>query len=73
MGTQLAASEFISRATKVPGAAMWTLVALVAGAVLSPTIVIGLFRLAALKRAEDLRAPPQVDEWARSRDLQTPK
>ena len=35
---------------------MWTLVALVTATVLVPTIVvIGLFKLAALKRAEDFR------------------
>jgi hypothetical protein len=50
---------------------MWTLVALVVAAVLIPTIVvIGLFKLAALKRAEDF--PLQADRWSSSRDLQTP-
>jgi hypothetical protein len=53
---------------------MWDdLVALVVGAVFVPIIVVlGLFRLAALKRAKDL-PPPHVDEWAASRDLQTPR
>jgi hypothetical protein len=50
---------------------MWTLMALVTAAVLIPTIVvIGLFKLAALKRAQDF--PPQFDRWTSSRDLQTP-
>jgi len=53
---------------------MWTLMAVVTAAVLIPTIVVlGLFRLAELKRAEDLRTPPRVDEWAASHELQTPK
>jgi hypothetical protein len=51
---------------------MWTMVALVTAAVLIPTIVVlGLFRLAALKRAKDL-APPQADEWTASQELKTP-
>ena len=57
-----------------PGVAMWDdLMALVVGVVFVPIIVVlGLFRLAALKRSKDLR-PPQVDEWAASHDLRTPK
>ena len=59
------------------GAAMWTwtsILALSASAVFLPAIVvIGLFRLAALKRPDDLKAPRQVDEWASSNELQTPK
>jgi hypothetical protein len=57
-----------------PGVAMWDdLMALVMGAVFIPTIVVlGLFRLAALKRPKDL-PPPQVDEWAASHELRTPK
>jgi hypothetical protein len=53
---------------------MWDdLLALFVGAIFIPTIVvIGLFRLAALKRPKDL-PPRQVSEWAASRDLQTPK
>jgi hypothetical protein len=52
---------------------MWTLVALVAATVLIPTVaMIGLFHLGALKRAEDLKTPPEADRWASSRDLQTP-
>lgn len=53
---------------------MWDdLLALVVSAVFIPTIVVlGLFRLAALKRAKDL-PPAQVDEWAASRELQTPR
>ena len=47
--------------------------ALIVGAVFVPTIVVlGLFRLAALKRAKDL-PPPQLDEWAASHELRTPK
>jgi hypothetical protein len=53
---------------------MWTLVTLVIAAVSIPTIVVlGLFRLAALKRADDPTVTPQVDWWASSRDLQTPE
>jgi hypothetical protein len=47
--------------------------ALVVGAVFIPTIVVlGLFRVAALKRPKDLPRP-QAGEWAASRDLETPK
>jgi hypothetical protein len=43
-------------------------------AVLTPMVVVlALFTLAELKRAEDLKAPPKADEWASSQDLQTPK
>jgi hypothetical protein len=53
---------------------MWTLLALGTIAVLTPMVVVlSLFRLAELKRAEDLKAPPQADEWAASSELQTPK
>jgi hypothetical protein len=53
---------------------MWTLVTLVIATVSIPTIVVlGLFRLAALKRADDPTVTPQVDRWASSRDLQTPE
>jgi hypothetical protein len=54
---------------------MWTsLLALSAAAVVLPAIVvIGLFRLAALKRPDDLKRPSQADEWASSHELQTPK
>jgi hypothetical protein len=46
---------------------MLELVALVTAAALIPVIVVlGLFRLAGLKRVEDLRTPD--DEWARSQD-----
>ena len=57
------------------GAAMWTsLLALCAAAiVLVAIVVVGLFRLAALKRPDDLKAPSQADEWASSHELQTPK
>ena len=56
-------------------AAMWTsLLALsVAAIVLAAIVVGGLFRLAALKRPDDLKAPSQADEWASSHELQTPK
>ena len=47
-------------------------VALAVGAVFVPIIVVlGLFRLAALKRAKDL--PPRQDNWAASHDLRTPQ
>ncbi|MBR1156368.1 hypothetical protein [Bradyrhizobium sp. JYMT SZCCT0428] len=54
---------------------MWTsLQALCAAAiVLAAIVVVGLFRLAALKRPDDLKAPSQADEWASSHELQTPK
>ena len=57
------------------GAAMWTsLLALCAAAiVLAAIVVVGLFRLAALKRRDDLKARSQADEWAASHELQTPK
>jgi len=53
---------------------MWDeLAAMMIGAVFIPIVVVlGLFRLAALKRSRDL-PPPQIDEWAASRDLQAPK
>ena len=53
---------------------MWDdLLALVVGAVFVPTIVVlGLFRLAALKRAKDL-PPLQDHEWASSHELQSPR
>ena len=47
--------------------------ALMVGVVFVPTIVVlGLFRLAALKRAKDLR-PRKVDDWTASHELQRPK
>ncbi|MBR1237988.1 hypothetical protein [Bradyrhizobium sp. AUGA SZCCT0182] len=54
---------------------MWTsLLALSAAAiVLAAIVVVGLFRLVALKRPVDLKAPSQADEWACSHELQTPK
>jgi hypothetical protein len=54
---------------------MWTsLLAFSAAAIaLAAIVAIGLFRLAALKRPDDLKAPSQADEWASSRELQTPK
>jgi hypothetical protein len=57
------------------GAAMWTsLLALAAAAIaLAAIVIIGLFRLAALKRPDDLKPPSEADEWASSHELQTPK
>jgi len=53
---------------------MWTLLALGTIAVLTPIVVVlSLFRLAELKRAKDLKAPSEADEWASSHELQTPK
>jgi len=54
---------------------MWTsLLAFSAAAIaLAAIVVIGLFRLAALKRPDDLKPSPQADDWTASRDLQTPK
>jgi hypothetical protein len=54
---------------------MWTsLLALSAAAFVLPAIVvIGLFRLAALKRPDDLKTPTQAHEWVASHDLRTPK
>jgi hypothetical protein len=49
-------------ATKT-GAVMLELLTLTTAAVLTPAIVVlGLFRLAGLKRVEDLLPPPQIDE-----------
>ena len=53
---------------------MWTsLLALSAAVVLPAIVVVGLFRLAALKRPDDHKRPPQADEWASSHELQTPE
>jgi hypothetical protein len=53
---------------------MWTPVALCAAAVLTPPIVVlVLFRLAALKRADDLKVSPDADEWASCSELKSPK
>lgn len=73
-GTQSGPLPFIRGAAKT-GAAMWTsLLALAAAAVvLVAIVVVGLFRLAALKRRDDLKARSQADEWAASHELQTPK
>jgi hypothetical protein len=52
---------------------MWTLLAYGIAAILIPTIVVlALFRLARLRRAEDV-PPAYIDEWASSHELQTPK
>jgi hypothetical protein len=72
-GNQILALPFHLRGSKT-GAAMWmSLLALAAAVLLPAIVVIGLFRLAALKRPDDLKPPPQGDEWASSRGLQTPK
>jgi hypothetical protein len=52
--------------------ALVVIAALVATALLIPTVAVGLFRLAELKRPEDA-PPPPVDEWAASHELQTPE
>ena len=64
--------EFYFGAAEI-GAVMWDdPVALAVGAVFVPIIVVlGLFRLAALKRAKDL--PARQDNWVASRDLRTPQ
>ena len=50
------------------------LVALTAAVIVIPIIVVfGLFRLAALKRARDLKASPEVTEWLTSDELNTPQ
>jgi hypothetical protein len=74
LGTLSVPFPFIRGAAKF-GAVMWTsLLALAAAAVvLAAIVVIGLFRLAALKRPDDLKAPSRADEWASSHELQTPK
>jgi hypothetical protein len=60
---------FMDGATK-SGAAMLELLALVTAVASIPIIVVlGLFRLAGLKRVEDVRPPPQVDEWAASHEV----
>ncbi|MBR1192043.1 hypothetical protein JQ634_03725 [Bradyrhizobium sp. AUGA SZCCT0240] len=54
-------------------ATMLELMALATAAVSIPAIVVlGLFRLAELKRAEDLETPPHVDEWLASEELHSP-
>lgn len=51
-----------------------SLLALSAAAiVLAVIVVVGLFRLAALKRPGDVKATPKAGEWASSHDLQAPK
>ena len=67
LGTRLCAQRF-SLGQHDLGDVMWdNLMTLVVAAVLIPTIVVlGLFRLAALKRADDL--PAHVAEWARQQD-----
>jgi len=53
---------------------MWMSLMALCAAILIPAItVIGLFKLAALKRPDDLKPPPGGDEWAASQELQTPK
>jgi hypothetical protein len=63
----------LSAGREKPGAVMWTLLAYGIAAILIPTIVVlALFRLAHLRRAEDL-PPAYIDEWASSHELRTPK
>jgi hypothetical protein len=53
---------------------MWTPVALCAATILiTPIVVLVLFRLAALKRADDLKVSPDADEWASCSELKSPK
>ena len=47
--------------------------ALTAAILLPAIIVIGLFKLAALNRPDDLKPPPRGGEWASSHELQTPE
>jgi len=49
----------------------WLMAISAASVSVSAIVVIVLFRLAALKRPDDLKAPPP--EWASSHELQTPK
>jgi hypothetical protein len=74
LGTQPVPLPFIRGAAKI-GAVMWTsLLALSAAiVVLTAIVVVGLFRLAALKRPDDLKAPSRADDWVSSHELQTPK
>jgi hypothetical protein len=53
---------------------MWTSLLALSAAVLLPAIIVtGVFKLAALKRPDDLKPSPKGDEWASSHELQTPK
>jgi hypothetical protein len=54
---------------------MWRDLFLLAAAALIPIIilVLGIFKLAALKRPADLETPPQADGWTSSSELRTPK
>ena len=48
------------------GATIWTLLVLSAAGTLIPAIVVlGFFKFAELKRTEDLKIAPEVDEWDR--------
>jgi hypothetical protein len=47
---------------------MWTLLVPVGAALISTIVVLGLFKAAGLKRAEDLIPPPGEDEWDRLRN-----
>jgi hypothetical protein len=55
---------------------MWRDLVLLAAAALIPIVilVLGIFKLAALKRPVDLNleAPPQANGWASSSELQSP-
>jgi hypothetical protein len=59
----------------IPGAnmefvPMWTLLVPVAVALIPTIVVLGLFKAAGLKRAEDFIPPPEVDEWDRLREYE---
>jgi hypothetical protein len=47
---------------------MWTLLVPVGAALISTIVVLGLFKAAGLKRAEDLIPPAGEDEWDRLRN-----
>ena len=71
LGTPTAQSEFRSGQLD-PGEAMLEILALATAAVVVPVIVVlGLFRLAGLKRVEDLQPPPHADEWTASHEPKT--
>ena len=51
---------------------MLELVALATAVSIPAIVVLSLFRLAELTRAEDLETPPHVDEWLASEELHWP-
>ena len=68
------APEFISPGSYAGDVMSDDLVALTVAVVVIPIIVVfGLFRLAALKKARDLKASPEVTEWLASGELHTPQ